>query len=122
MEHIYEKHQECDDQHCDVCDGGLAICVVCGGAEGTLTTDCQGRAMSEEEQEAVHKGQIDFVEGRWITLVTRTAFTQWYQDNNIISFYGANIDMAHVAFNAGLEKAASLSDPVFAAKIRQEIK
>lgn len=110
MEHIYEKHHDCDQEHCDVCDGGLSICTVCGGAEGTLTKECQGRMMSNEEQAAVYAGQIDYVAGRWITLVKQSEFRQWYQHNNIRSFYGANVEMAHVAYVAGLERAAVLME------------
>jgi hypothetical protein len=58
MEHILEKHDKCEIPHCCVCDGGLAICTVCGGAEGTLTEDCCGRILSGDEQDDVYYGRL----------------------------------------------------------------
>lgn len=46
-------------------DGGLASCMVCGLAEGSLTTDCpETRATIIDE---VYAGRLDFVGGRWVT-------------------------------------------------------
>ena len=52
---------------------GLASCSVCGGAEGRLPEHCPGRRMTDEEQEAVYAGEIDFrrSEGGW---------TSWTRD------------------------------------------
>ena len=49
-----------------VCDGGLALCAVCGGLEGGLPTECPGIWMSLVEQEYVHLGLLDFVGGKWV--------------------------------------------------------
>lgn len=127
MEHIFEKHaDDCTDPHCNICEGGLAVCVVCGGAEGTLPTDCPGYKMDEQEQAYVMAKQIDFIGGHWANIHVSTPFTDWYQKNNIISFYGANVEMAHVAFCAGLERAAKEMDDnnevLWAATIRGLIK
>jgi hypothetical protein len=73
--HIYyapgDGHAHDRDWHerynCNICDGGLAICKVCNGAEGTLTTHCPGYWYTEKE-EAVYKGLLDFVDGEWITV------------------------------------------------------
>jgi hypothetical protein len=33
----------------NIVDGGLAICKVCGGGEGSLTTDCPGEKIPYEK-------------------------------------------------------------------------
>jgi len=53
------------DASCLVCDGGLRICRVCGGAEATLTRECPGRPMTAAEQDAVQAGTLRFEENRW---------------------------------------------------------
>lgn len=59
------KHEYHDNEH------GLAHCKVCGGAEGSLPTDCPGQLMSEQQEDAVYKGWMDFKDGVWQhTLVT----------------------------------------------------
>lgn len=51
---------------CHYCDGGLKLCTVCGGAEGSLTTECPGVRMTEEQEDAVYKtGTLDFKDGKW---------------------------------------------------------
>lgn len=67
------KHTEyiCKSNHeypgCMFCDGGLFACTVCGGIEGSLTTDCPGKRMTEAEQDEVYAGRKDYREGRgWI--------------------------------------------------------
>ena len=63
MDHQYHV---CDDEHCNICNGGLAYCIVCYGAEGSLTTECCGRPMTEEEQDRVHmKQNLNFRDGEW---------------------------------------------------------
>ncbi len=57
---------ECHKPGCQFCDGGLGLCTVCGGFEGTLTTDCCCRQLTQEEQDEVYKGERDFVNGTWI--------------------------------------------------------
>jgi hypothetical protein len=52
------------DRHCHICDGGLALCVVCGGAEGSLPTECPGRPLTAAEEDAIMAGTMDF-EGFW---------------------------------------------------------
>jgi hypothetical protein len=51
-------------------DDGLQHCKVCNGAEGSLTTDCPGRRMTDAEEERVYDGEIDFKDGQWISTVT----------------------------------------------------
>jgi hypothetical protein len=63
-EHIRFTHTGCDDQHCNICN--LFICSVCGGTEGTLTTECPGYRLSHEVDDGVFKELIDFRGGAWI--------------------------------------------------------
>ena len=47
-------------------NGELAFCTTCKGGEGSLTTDCCGRPMTEQETEKVYKsGTLDFIDGEW---------------------------------------------------------
>lgn len=59
-----ECAKSCDG--CHICRGGLFSCTVCHGAEGTLPTDCPGRAMTKEEQDSVMSGRIDFRGDAWV--------------------------------------------------------
>ncbi len=44
----------------------LAFCTVCKGGEGSLTTECCGRPMTEEETRRVYNvGDLDFVNRKW---------------------------------------------------------
>lgn len=47
-------------EDCFVCEGGLALCGVCGGAEACLPTDCPGYRMEPEVAEAVGAGEVDY--------------------------------------------------------------
>lgn len=66
MKHIYETHTDCRTPYCPVCDGGLAICTVCGLIEGSLTTDCPGQESWKQCGDAVYAGLIDFRNGEWV--------------------------------------------------------
>jgi len=57
---IQHNHQ-LDDR-----EDGLAHCLVCGGAEGSLPTHCPGERMPAELQDAVYAGQVDYVCGHWV--------------------------------------------------------
>lgn len=46
INHVYHA---CHDNNCSVCDGGLALCVVCGGAEGSLLDYCPGQRLTHEQ-------------------------------------------------------------------------
>lgn len=43
-----------------MCEGGLSFCDNCGGAEGSIPTDCPQRDMTQEEWEAVYRGELDY--------------------------------------------------------------
>lgn len=57
---------ECNQTGCMFCDGGLGSCTVCGGFEGTLTHECCGYALDEHTLNAVYKGGLDYVHGKWV--------------------------------------------------------
>lgn len=56
----------CNDPDCFVCRGGLALCTVCNGAEGSLPTDCPGRRMSAWEADEVQASRLDYRGGIWV--------------------------------------------------------
>lgn len=69
QKHLYIAPENCRcgyDRNCNVCDGGLAICSLCGLAEGSLTTDCSGQESYREYGDRVYAGEIDFIGGRWV--------------------------------------------------------
>lgn len=65
-EHIYERHVNCHTENCIICDGGLSICTVCGCIEASLPTHCPGFNCWATHGQAIYKGEIDFVNGKWI--------------------------------------------------------
>lgn len=65
--HTLETHgPECQVHHCNICDGGLAYCKVCGGAEASLPTECPGEKMSSQTIDDVFACRMDFKGGQWI--------------------------------------------------------
>lgn len=62
----------CNKKGCMFCDGGLGLCDVCNGFEGTLTTDCCGRRITPEEEEAIYtEGTLDYKNGAWVAVQPR---------------------------------------------------
>lgn len=52
MRHTRVVHTKCErDGRCMICDGGLFLCSVCGGFEGSLLPECPGRQLTEEQHE-----------------------------------------------------------------------
>ena len=49
----------CSCEHCS-----LAVCAVCGGAEGTLTTDCPGIKVPYERHQEVFETNLDYTDAR----------------------------------------------------------
>lgn len=67
MEHVFVEHEKCPNPgRCMICDGGLALCALCGCGEGGLPTDCPGYNCYAEYGDAIHRGEIDFVDGEWV--------------------------------------------------------
>ena len=75
--HTYYK---CPGGHwgepCMYCDGGLSRCTTCGGAEGSLTEHCCGRRMTDAEEAAVYRGDLDFRAGQG-------GWTEWTRDRQM---------------------------------------
>ena len=58
---------DCNEVHCQYCDGGLAFCTVCKGGEGSLTTECCGRPLTDEEEDRIYiERTLNFKGGRWV--------------------------------------------------------
>src|SRR5215467_3944685 len=57
---------------CFLCHGGLGLCEVCGGMEGSLTTDCPGEPMHDLVESEVYAGRVDYLrrEG-WMEVPSR---------------------------------------------------
>jgi len=64
--HVWVTHCDCKTIGCPICDGGIAVCKVCGLIEGSLTTDCPGKKCHSIHGENVYRGLIDFVDGQWV--------------------------------------------------------
>jgi len=57
----YECATPCQEPgSCRFCDGGLFLCTVCGGAEGSLPIQCPGYKMTPKEEEDVYAGRINY--------------------------------------------------------------
>lgn len=81
---LYKCPDSCEG--CHICDGGLALCTVCKGAEGSLPTECPGYAMDGSTQEAVYAGDLDYQGGKWVSPIVcghcEKAFTREAHANN----------------------------------------
>lgn len=51
--------------YCPWCGGEILACSICLATEGTLTTICPGRPISEVDQDRVYKGLLDFDGVNW---------------------------------------------------------
>jgi hypothetical protein len=69
MDHVRLEHDNCREEHCGYCDGGLFTCKVCGASEGELPKSCPGETMTEKQRSAVMAGHIEYVDGKWISLI-----------------------------------------------------
>ena len=80
LEHTYIDN--CGNPDCDTCPlCTLTICKVCGGSEGSLTTECFGEN-SYQKDEDVYSGKLDFRYGKWRPdICTRTML--WSSDKAI---------------------------------------
>lgn len=60
---LHRCETECEG--CQVCEGGLALCDVCGGAEASLPTHCPGVRMDQVAESLVQSGYADYRCGVW---------------------------------------------------------
>ena len=51
----------CGEWNCMICAGGLGICTVCGGAEGSLAPECPKRRLTFDELQEVYRLNME----RW---------------------------------------------------------
>lgn len=58
------------DRCCARCDWGAFVCRTCGGAEGSLPTDCPRVTMTEEQEALVMSGGGDYIlaQGGWTSI------------------------------------------------------
>ena len=64
---LFKHHDTCPKPGaCMYCDGGLAWCTTCGGAEADLPTECPGRRLTPQERDNVAMGLMDYVGGVWV--------------------------------------------------------
>jgi len=71
---LYKCPPDCNVACCNYCEGGLAYCTTCGGAEASLPTECPGVKMTDEQEEAVQAGRLDYSRGRWHTQTPRAEY------------------------------------------------
>lgn len=69
MKHLRHECIDCTDDRCMVCVGGLNGCRVCGTWECEVPKDCPGYELDESQREAICRGDIDFVDGQWVSFV-----------------------------------------------------
>ena len=51
---------------CHAC--GLSVCKVCMGLEGTVTTHCVGRILTEDEENKIYNEGLDYVNHKWVEI------------------------------------------------------
>jgi hypothetical protein len=62
----------------NIVDGGLSVCKVCGGMEGSLTTDCPGEKVAYETDIKVYNGEIDFIASKgWSESISKNSPKYW---------------------------------------------
>ncbi|UFT98123.1 hypothetical protein KO561_13015 [Radiobacillus kanasensis] len=62
----------------NIVEGGLSICKVCKGAEGSLTTDCPGELIPYDLDQKVYKGEMDFIKDKgWVNNVSQHSPEYW---------------------------------------------
>lgn len=65
--HSWLRHRNCrSERSCSICDGGLAVCTTCEGAEGELTKKCCGRPMTVFEKYDSLNNIRDFNGEKWV--------------------------------------------------------
>jgi hypothetical protein len=71
MQHVQLTHEDtgdtCEERsalpECSLCQ--LFFCKLCGGVEGSLATECPGVRITEQQQDDIYAGKLDFVGGEW---------------------------------------------------------
>lgn len=64
LPHTFEKHTNCEINHCQLCEGGLSYCTTCKGCESSLSTHCIGKPLTEHDHICISNGD-DYKNGKW---------------------------------------------------------
>jgi hypothetical protein len=57
--HRQTRHARCERPYCAICEGGLFLCMLCGGLEGALLERCPRRPLTADEHEANYKRNME---------------------------------------------------------------
>lgn len=60
LPHVWEVHEHCQREFCAICEGGLAVCTVCGGMEGALLDGCPGVRLTMAQHDWNYKKFLTF--------------------------------------------------------------
>ena len=98
-------------------DDGLAHCKVCGGAEGSLPTDCPGQRMTEKQEDSVMFGSLDFLNGQWVeTANSISAFISYHGEQfNVEPGTSRALEIKSI-----LEASRFQHDPVYGASLKSK--
>lgn len=58
--HLWHARKDCTRENCPVCDGGLALCKICGGLEGALLDSCPGVMLRQAQHDWNYKKFLTF--------------------------------------------------------------
>ena len=73
---------ECETPYCNICQGGLFLCSVCGLYEGGLTSECPGENSCDKADD-VYRGKIDFRNGAWVEAVSKhSPESRWSEEED----------------------------------------
>ena len=82
--HFFYESENCtcsDNTGCRmICDGGLALCALCGHLEGSLTTDCPATQTYSHYGDLVYAGTFDYRDGAWVEAVSSPYSPAHYKD------------------------------------------
>lgn len=65
-----------------ICDGGLALCALCGHLEGSLTSDCPAIQTYSKYGDLVYAGSIDYRQGAWVEGVSSPYSPAHYRERS----------------------------------------
>ena len=65
-----------------ICEGGLALCALCGHLEGSLTTHCPATQTYSTYGDLVYAGSIDYREGAWVEGVSSPYSPAHYRERS----------------------------------------
>ena len=72
--HVILHHANCDDIHCQICEGGFSECLVCNNPSHPLTTQCSGKELTGDFINMLNKEENINTEEEYMDY----AFKVWY--------------------------------------------